>query len=218
MKTDSYDEYMMAKRKKLEEKAKTLNRDVSPDNGINVLAAAKNRVVDKTPFRGNQHNKTNNPMVLDDLDKGEYATYLTKHFRKYLAMPFPQSDQDVANRVEFYFDDCEANSVKPTVEGLALAIGIARITFINWANRGDDSKYDRYLICKRAREVIQTIDSSLVEANKLPPIPYIFRSKNNYPEYRDNQEVTIKPADPLGNKIEPDRLLETIENDVIEND
>ena len=217
MKKDPYEEEGLAKRKQFEEDVKKLNVEIPDDPSISEMGRLKIRVASKVPFQNNVKQRARSPMVLDDLDKDKYGAFLTSHFRKYFRMPVPQSDNDVERRIEYYFDDCESHNVKPTVEGCALAIGIDRVTFRNWADKATDN-YDRYFMCKRAREILQTIDSTMVEANKLPPVPYIFRAKNNYPEYRDNQEVTIRAVDPLGEKIAADKLLQTIENDVVDID
>ncbi len=51
---------------------------------------------------------------------------------------------------------------------------------------------------------------------KMPAIPYIFRVKNNYADYSDRNETTIKLDDPLGKKTAPENLLATITEDVID--
>ena len=49
----------------------------------------------------------------------------------------------------------------------------------------------------------------MVTEGKINPVVYIFRAKN-YFGMKDQQDVVIKPENPLGEKVDPEQLQSTI--------
>jgi hypothetical protein len=99
-----------------------------------------------------------------------------------------KTDEEVEERIFQYFIYCGDNGVLPTVEGMALALGVHRQTIYDWET--GKACPSRGIIIKRAKEAIAEIDAQLVAQNKLPQVAYIFRAKNYY-GMSDKTEVQV---------------------------
>jgi hypothetical protein len=107
-------------------------------------------------------------------------------------------DQAVADRIDYYFEYCAKEGLKPIVEGLALAIGIDRRTLWDWESerrRGllSDSRAD---IIKKAKDYIAFLMSDAAISGQVNPVTWIFYAKN-YFGMSDKQEIEIKAKQPL---------------------
>jgi len=111
-------------------------------------------------------------------------------------------DKAVEDRIEYYFTYSIEQGLKPTIEGLALAIGISRNTLWEWetgksrgllgSSRGD--------MIKKAKEYISFLMSEFVMNGEINPITWIFYAKN-YFGMKDVQEHTFTPTSALGEQI-----------------
>lgn len=117
-----------------------------------------------------------------------------------------RTNQEIAERLQEYFDNCYQTGQIPTVEDMCLALGVNRRTLLNWEVK-QDTNPERAWIVQQAKEVLAAIDAKLVSEGKIPQVTYIFRAKN-YFDMHDEKNVTItKPvSDPMGEKIDIERL------------
>lgn len=99
-----------------------------------------------------------------------------------------QNTEAVQERIQNYFDHCTEAQIIPTVEGLALCLGIDRRTLWEW-ERGNGCAYDTMETVRRAKLILQAVDAELALKQKISPVVSIFRAKN-YFGMRDN--VTIE--------------------------
>jgi len=84
--------------------------------------------------------------------------------------------------------------MKPTVTGLANALGVRRQTLLKWANgerRAENS--DRGVLIKRAYEALAELWEDYMLNGKVNPVSGIFLGKNHF-GYTDKQEVTLRPG------------------------
>lgn len=88
-------------------------------------------------------------------------------------------EKEVENRIKSYFDHCQNAEVIPTVEGMALALGIDRTTLWRW-EKGDGCTVDVMEIIRRSKLILQATDAELALRQKISPVTYIFRAKNFY--------------------------------------
>ena len=132
-------------------------------------------------------------------------------------MPIAKNDEEIAQRIEFYFNDCYKNQLKPTLEGCALAIGTTTQTLYNWSEKDSKSEFDRFDLAKRIRQLLSDFDANLLINGKMNPVAYIFRAKNYY-GMKDQTESIVKHENNLGETKTADELLEIIETNVIETD
>lgn len=98
---------------------------------------------------------------------------------KYFLVKPPSSDDEVLQRIADMFQDCADNHSVPTVEKLALCLGIDRMTLFDWQNKKTHGE-NRADMIKRAKEIIASIDAEAVVQGKLQTVAYIFRAQNYY--------------------------------------
>lgn len=103
----------------------------------------------------------------------------------------PVTDDEVEDRVLEYLSTCYNTGQRMTVEKLALALDVTRVTLHDWET-GRTQSPRRANIIKKAKEAMAAYDADMVSAGKLNPVPYIFRAKNYY-GMKDNQDITIAP-------------------------
>lgn len=117
-----------------------------------------------------------------------------------------KSDEEMADRINQYFDDCAEYGILPRWESLALALGITRAQAWNIAS-GKFGSSARQRMLQRAKDILSAVDAELVSTGKIPQVVYIFRAKNFY-DMRDQQEVVVTPNNPLGEVESTEALTE----------
>lgn len=147
--------------------------------------------------KGGKHNFPNARMQLieqDDEKRAFLAKTITNNlvfFNKGIEEPV-KSDEQLCERLNWFFTECSRTQQLPNVEKLSNAIGIHRSTLLNWANGvGGFSPITRY-IASQARQILASIDAELAQEGKTQPVVYMFRAKNFY-EMRDQQDVVVTP-------------------------
>ena len=124
------------------------------------------------------------------------ARQILKEVVAWMRMPRVENDDEVDERISYFFDKCTQNGERPTVEKMCLALGVTRDTLWNWEN-GEHCSARRSDSIKRAKAVLAAYDAGLAITGKINPVPYIFRAKNFY-GMKDEQEVVLTPNNPLG--------------------
>lgn len=122
--------------------------------------------------------------------------------------------EQVKDRTMKYFSICENNDMKPSVAGLALALGIDRRTL--WKIRTEQTGYSSDVIdtLKRAVQIINAMMEDYMQNGKINPVSGIFLMKNNM-DYTDKQEVVVTPNNPLGDQTDMRQLEEKYRNSVV---
>ncbi|MBQ4238631.1 MAG: hypothetical protein II698_04915 [Ruminococcus sp.] len=121
----------------------------------------------------------------------------------------------VDQRILKYFSICESNDMKPSVAGLALALGVERTTL--WKIRTKQTGgYPSDVInsIKRAVQIINAMMEDYMQNGKINPVSGIFLMKNNM-DYSDKQEVVVTPNNPLGTAESPEKLEERYRESVV---
>lgn len=106
----------------------------------------------------------------------------------------------VVDRLNEYFKLYAENDMKPTVAGMAMALGMNRHTL--WAithdkPTGGDGYYSSLpkevaLVIKNAYEMLENLWESYMNSGKINPVAGIFLGKNNY-GYQDKTETVLTP-------------------------
>ena len=117
-----------------------------------------------------------------------------------------KSDDEMAERINQYFADCQENGAIPKWETLALCLGITRMQAWNIAT-GKQGNAVRQRMMQRAMDILSAIDAELVATGKIPQVVYIFRAKNFY-DMKDQQDVVVTPNNPLGDAATTEQLTE----------
>lgn len=90
----------------------------------------------------------------------------------------PETDAELIDRIDGYFDFCEKNNLRPGIEGLALSLGVTRQTFWHWC-KGHGSKSDVWIEeCQRARATITAFYEQIFSKGMISPPSGIFILKN----------------------------------------
>lgn len=96
----------------------------------------------------------------------------------------------VEERIGWYFGHCAEKGIKPSVAGLALALGIDRKSLYDWGNRRRNGSAQADLI-KRARDAIICATEFYAQDGKINPAIAIFLLKN-HGGYTDVQQLTVE--------------------------
>ena len=140
-----------------------------------------------------------------DTTPGDNARYL-RHSLTMLDLPaIDISDPvQVELRIRQYFEQCVSSDMKPTVSGMALALGVDRKTLYDWS-RGNVRGVTHSPIVKKAMDVLSTLWEDYMQNGKINPVSGIFLGKNHF-GYTDKQEIVVKPENPLGEQKSPDEI------------
>ena len=95
----------------------------------------------------------------------------------------PETDEEVAQRIDEFFGLCERTSLRPGIETLCMALHISRQTLLNWS-RGDGCSRERKELVNGARAFIHAFLEQASLSGKLNPATSIFLLKN-WCGYRD---------------------------------
>jgi hypothetical protein len=110
-----------------------------------------------------------------------------------------KTDEELCDRLNWFFETCANTNQLPTVEKMCLAIGYDRATVFDWISGryGCGISATAPDIIKKAKNLIASLDAELAQEGKIQPVVYMFRAKNFY-GMTDKQEVVVTPNNPLG--------------------
>lgn len=150
--------------------------------------------------------KRTRPDRLEQVEPGDNTKYIQHSLRLYKLEPVDMSNNaEVAQRVSQYFDICAQDDMKPSVSGLALALGIERVYLwqIREGTRGKNPDVANTL--KKAMQILDLQMVDYMQNGKINPVSGIFLMKNNF-GYADKQEVVVTPQSPLGDSADTKSL------------
>lgn len=130
----------------------------------------------------------------DTLKSGDNSKILTHNFRLYKLTKVDMKDVEaIERRIAEYITICTEDDARPTVEGLALALGINRRTLWKYAYSNDFKVSDVIRdTLKKAYDFLNVYMVDLMYSNKINSINGIFLMKNNF-DYKDKSEVVLTP-------------------------
>lgn len=157
------------------------------------------------------------PYQVPNLEPGDNTKYIN-HSMTIMKWKTPDMNdlEAVEKRCFDYFDLCAQNDMKPTFAGFALAFGVDRMTMWRWCNnqpRSRDLSDSVRDTIKKARDLINAQMEDFMQNGKINPVAGIFLMKNNM-NYTDQQEVVLKPDNPLGERADPEKLRQKYLEDV----
>lgn len=140
-----------------------------------------NRTPAKKPNFGQEH-----------IEPGDNSRYLG-HALAIAHMPVVDlnSIEEVSERIEWYFNHCFGNDMKPTVSGLCNALKISRNTLMTWKN-GTYREGTHQAVILEAYGIMESLWEDYMQNGKINPVSGIFLGKNNY-GYTDKQEMVLTP-------------------------
>lgn len=106
--------------------------------------------------------------------------------------PILESPESIAACGETYFKLCYKDGVKPSPAGLALAIGVSRLTLLNWAS--GNSRLQNSEVIANLLQRCETFMVSSMMAGTVNPVPGLFFLKNNH-GYKDESTIKVDSKD-----------------------
>ena len=105
-----------------------------------------------------------------------------------------KTDEELCDRLNWFFDVCRETNQLPTVEKMCLAIGYDRTTVFDWITGRCGCGISSVApdILKKAKNLIASLDAELAQEGKIQPVVYMFRAKNYY-GMKDQQDVVLTP-------------------------
>lgn len=119
-----------------------------------------------------------------------------------------QSDQDVSDRIDAYFNICGQRGMRPGIESLALALGVDRTTIYRW-RKGNGCSPERERTIKQATQYIFAFLESLGLSGQLNPASYIWTTKQ-WMNYKDGQGFGDTVPTVENEKIDTQGLIEKL--------
>ena len=105
--------------------------------------------------------------------------------------PMPKSDEELQERILYFYNWCQEQAHLPTFEELALYCGFTSVQYnniIKGKRKGFSEETPQILA--RGKEVLKAVDAALAEKSKINAVAYIFRAKNFY-EMTDRTETVL---------------------------
>lgn len=113
------------------------------------------------------------------------------HLRK---LPKVRTDQELMERIDYYFAYCVESGCRPGVESLALACGISRTELWRWKN-GANCSTARAQIVQKALQILSASWEQMLERGQINPVSGIFLAKNWF-GYADSYNFTNDQTEP----------------------
>ena len=142
----------------------------------------------------------NSPMIGENgmlTTPGDNTRYLRHALAAWNLPPIDISDpKQVEDRLQWYFNHCAEDDMKPTVNGMCNSLGISRDTLCDWKN-GDNRAATHLDIIKKAYKILEQMWENYMMNGKINPVAGIFLGKNMF-GYQDKQDIVVTPNNPLG--------------------
>jgi len=105
----------------------------------------------------------------------------------------PKNDEELCERLDWFFHTCQETNQLPTVEKMCLALSMPRTTVFDMES-GRTRGFSSFTsdIIKKAKNLIASMDAELAQEGKIQPVVYMFRAKNYY-GMKDQQDVVLTP-------------------------
>lgn len=134
--------------------------------------------------------------LVPQVEPGDNARFLRFSLGIYNMGVIDISDPvQVQQRIEDYFRFCIENDMKVGQEGLCLALGITRDTWLTWA-KGKYRGETHSGIVKRANQILRAMWEQYMNSGKINPVAGIFLAKNHF-GYQDKTEIEVTPRNPI---------------------
>lgn len=149
-----------------------------------------------------------------DLEPGDNTKFLTLNMELFNLEKIDLHDEEsVTKRLQDYFSIYAKYDVKPTVAGMAMALGMNRRTLIaivnDYATGGAGYKtalpQEVALVIKKAHYLLENLWENYSTNGKLNPVMAIFLGKNNF-GYQDKTEYVVTPNVQQDNDYDADSI------------
>ena len=127
------------------------------------------------------------PLITEAINK-DWNRNVYKYIREIKAISKPHIDdaEGVKKACETYMAISEKYEIKPSIAGLALALGASRTTMLKWLN-GEVTIKTADIIAEYY-SLIEIFDETAMKDNRINPVAGVFNMKNNH-GYKDEVEI-----------------------------
>lgn len=134
-------------------------------------------------------------------EKEQWSSGALTHLQKInqIAKPDLKKPAEIIRACDSYFSLCKQDNQKPTMSGLALALGTNRRTLLKWYS-GETRIYNREII-QQYFDLLETFDELMLKEGKINPVSALFIMKNNY-GYTDKTEIKVSDEEISNEEIE----------------
>lgn len=128
----------------------------------------------------------------ENVEPGDNSRFLRHALATLNMPPIDISDpQQVEGRIEWYFNHCMENEMKPTVKGFCNSLGVSRKTLMEWRH-GNYRAATHQAIIMKAYDLLEELWEGYMLSGKINPVSGIFLGKNQW-GYQDKQEYVLTP-------------------------
>ncbi len=190
----------------------TVLEETSGETGLAVAEKPEKPVKKKGKPRGG-----NSPVIGMNgynLTPGDNSKFLEVNIKLFNMEKIDLHNEDaVVERLNEYFVLYAENDMKPTVAGMAMALGMNRRTLIaivnDYATGGAGYKTalppEVALCIKKAYNLMENLWEIYMTTGKINPVSGIFLAKNNY-GYQDKTDLVLTPNTQNENEYNPDDI------------
>ncbi len=107
--------------------------------------------------------------------------------RELYDMGKPETNEELRERIDMFFEFCEESSIRPGVQALCTALHISRTTLFRWSN-GEDCNEERRQIISMAKSFIDSFLEQVTLSGQVSPPVGIFLLKN-WRSYKDTVSI-----------------------------
>lgn len=107
--------------------------------------------------------------------------------RELYDMGKPETNEELRERIDDFFEFCERTSVRPGIQSLCTSLHISRMTLFRWSN-GEDCDRERQEIINMAKSFIDSFLEQVTLSGQVSPPVGIFLLKN-WCSYKDTVSI-----------------------------
>lgn len=163
--------------------------------------------------KGNKHPVTMSIKETDPEKAKQKAELFNKLYRLQNKRGIAKFDsvEEMETLVQNYFEDCADVGLRPTIRGLARALGTVYNTLNDWENGSRDAQLGSgcSALIKKAKQFVAEFDELAAVEGLDNPVLFMFRAKNYY-GMKDEQDINIAPKQ----NIEAENTPEAIEQNI----
>lgn len=127
----------------------------------------------------------------ENLKPGENSRFIRNAMLVAGLPPIDISDEkQVEERIVWYFDHCAQEDVKPTMAGLALALGVDATTVTSW-KREEYRAATHSPVIKRAYGIMHALWQDYMQNGKINPVAGVYLGANMF-GYQNTNNVVIQ--------------------------
>ena len=127
------------------------------------------------------------------VEPGDNSKYIRHALATLNLPPIDIADpKQVSGRIDWYFEHCANNEMKPTVTGFCNALGVHKDTIRTWRT-GEYRAGTHQEIIQRAYALLEELWEDYMLNGKINPVSGIVLGKNQFTGYTDKQELVLTP-------------------------